>query len=203
MNGCVILLKKSKSATLYLFEILEDDVIIDIGGHIGLFALYASLSSPNGKIISIEPHPENFSLLKENMINNNLHKIILVNKAITNSNKNIELFLDSFDDSAHSIYGSGKNSIQIKGITLRKIMQENQISKCNMLKMDCEGAEFEIIESLPDNELLKIDKLCLEYHLKGNNLSSLDILRNRLEKMNYNVNIKPTNNFLGMLYAKK
>ena len=116
MNGCVILLKKSKSATLYLFEILEDDVIIDIGGHIGLFALYASLSSPNGKIISIEPHPENFSLLKENMINNNLHKIILVNKAITNSNKNIELFLDSFDDSAHSIYGSAAG---VEGLPVR------------------------------------------------------------------------------------
>ena len=96
------------------FEIKEDDVIIDIGAHIGLFALFASLNSPKGKIISIEPHPKNFLILKENMANNNFDKIVLVNKAVTDSNKTIELFLDTFDDSAHSIYGSGKNSIHIQ-----------------------------------------------------------------------------------------
>lgn len=185
------------------FEILEDDVIIDIGGHIGLFALYASIMSPKGKIISIEPYPQNFLLLKENIINNNLNNTIFVNKAITDSNKNIELFIDTCDDAAHSIYDNGKNSICINGITLGEIMNKNQISKCDMLKMDCEGAEFEIIKSLSDDDLLKIEKLCLEYHLKGNNSLPLESLKNRLEKMNYHVNIKPTNNFLGMLYAKK
>lgn len=185
------------------FEILDNDIIIDIGGHIGLFALYASVMSPKGKIISAEPHPQNFLLLKENITENNLNNIVLVNKAISDSNKNIELFIDTFDDSAHSIYDNGRNSIQIKGITLEEIMNNNQISKCDMLKIDCEGAEFKIIESLSDNDLLKIDKLCLEYHLNENDIASLGSLKKRLKKMNYYVNIKPTNNFLGMLYAKK
>jgi len=57
------------------FEILENDVIIDVGGHVGLFALFASLRCLNGKIISIEPHPQNFLLLKENMTNCKLNKI--------------------------------------------------------------------------------------------------------------------------------
>ena len=185
------------------FEIRENDLIIDVGGHVGLFALYASLRCPEGKIISIEPHPQNFSLLKENMNNNKILKTKLVNKAITNSNEDIELFIDSLDDSAHSIYGTGKKSILIKSITLIEIMNENKFSKCNLLKMDCEGAEFEIIQSLSDKELLRIEKICLEYHLKRDKLSPLDNLRIRLEKMGYNVNIKPTNEFLGMLYAKK
>lgn len=185
------------------FEILENDVIIDIGGHIGLFALYASIMSPNGKIISIEPYPPNFLLLKENITNNNLNNIIFINKAVTDANKNIELFIDTCDDAAHSIYSNGKNSIRIDGITLEEIIIKNKISKCDMLKMDCEGAEFEIIRTLSDNDLLRIEKLCLEYHLKENNSTHLDELKNRLEKMNYHVNIKPTNNFLGMLYAKK
>lgn len=185
------------------FEILDNDIIIDIGGHIGLFALYASVMSPKGKIISVEPHPQNFLLLKENITENNLNNIVLVNKAISDSNKNIELFIDTFDDSAHSIYDNGRNSIQIKGITLEEIMNNNQISKCDMLKIDCEGAEFKIIESLSDSDLLKIDKLCLEYHLNENDIASLGSLKKRLKKMNYYVNIKPTNNFLGMLYAKK
>ena len=185
------------------FEIKENDLIIDVGGHVGLFASYASLKCPEGKIISIEPHPQNFLLLTKNIKNNNFLKTKLVNKAITKSNEDIELFIDSLDDSAHSIYGTGKKSILIKSMTLIEIMNENKFLKCDLLKMDCEGAEFEIMQSLSDKELLKIEKICLEYHLKGNNLSSLDNLRIRLEKMDYYVNIKPTNEFLGMLYAKK
>ena len=185
------------------FEIRRNDLIIDVGGHVGLFALYASLKCLEGKIISIEPHPQNFSLLQENINSNDFLKTKLVNKAITNSNKGIKLFIDSLDDSAHSIYGIGEKSIMIKSSTLIDIMNESNFSKCDLLKMDCEGAEFEIMQSLSNNELLKIEKICLEYHLKGDDLSSLDNLRIRLEKMGYYVNIKPTNNFLGMLYAKK
>jgi|SaaInlV_130m_DNA_3_1039695.scaffolds.fasta_scaffold01027_5 FkbM family methyltransferase len=185
------------------FEIMKNDVIIDIGGHIGLFSLYASLKNPNGKIISIEPHPQNFLLLKENLECNGFPNIKILNSAVSNSNKNIELFIDSLDDSAHSIHGVGKNSIQIKGITLHQIMNENRITNCNMLKMDCEGAEFEIINSLSDEEILKIEKICLEYHLKNDNLFLLESMKNRLKKLEYDVDIKPTNNFLGMLYARK
>ena len=185
------------------FEILQNEIIIDIGGHIGLFSLYASLKNPDGKIISIEPHPQNFSLLKENLNNNGFTNIKILNKAVSNSNKNMELFIDSLDDSAHSIHRIGKNSIQIKGTTLHQIINENQITNCNMLKMDCEGSEFEIISSLSDEDILKIEKICLEYHLKNDDLFLLDNMKNRLKKLGYNVNIKPTNNFLGMLYARK
>jgi len=185
------------------FKISESDVIIDIGGHIGLFVLFASSMSKKGKIISVEPYPKNFDLLKENMKNNNFQNIILINKAVSKTDKNLELFIDSSDDAAHSINKIGEKIIQIKGITLKQIMLENQITKCNMLKMDCEGAEFEIIESLSDIELLKIDKICLEYHIKKNNESLLENLKNRLEKINYKINIIPTNDYLGMLYAKK
>lgn len=185
------------------FEILENDVIIDIGGHVGLFALFASLNSHKGKIISIEPHPKNFNLLKENINDNNFHNVVVIDKAVTDKNKNLELFVNPSDDSAHSIHGDGENIIQIQGISLSEIMIENGISKCNILKMDCEGAEFEIIGSLSDDELLKIDKICLEYHIKEHDQSLLYQLKERLEKMDYNVIIKPTNKFLGMVYAKK
>jgi len=185
------------------FEILDNDVIIDVGGHVGLFSLFASLNSHNGKIVTIEPYPKNLNLLKENRNNNNFHNIVILNNAVTNKSKNLELFVNQTDDSAHSIYGTGENIIQIKGVTLIEIMQENEISKCDMLKMDCEGAEFEIIKSLTNEELSKINKICLEYHIKENDLSSLNKLKKRLEKMNYDVNIKPTNKHIGMIYAKK
>ncbi len=185
------------------FEIQKNDSIIDIGGHIGLFALYASKKCPDGKIISIEPHPDNFSLLKYNITKNYFQKTVLLNKAVTKNTESMKLFVDPLDDSAHSILKKGKNSIDIEGISLRDIMQQNEIKICNMLKMDCEGAEFEIIKSLLDEDLAKIQKICLEYHLKNNNMIELKNMQSRLIKNGFQVIMAPTNNELGMLYAKK
>ena len=49
------------------FEIKNNDIIIDIGGHIGLFALYSSQFCKSGKIYCFEPIKENFDMLKSNI----------------------------------------------------------------------------------------------------------------------------------------
>lgn len=185
------------------FEILENNVIIDIGGHIGLFALYASIISPNGKIISIEPYPPNFLLLKENITNNNLNNIIFINKAVTDSNKNIELFIDTCDDAAHSIYSNGKNSIRIDGITLEEIIIKNKISKCDMLKMDCEGAEYEILKNLPLEYFKKIDKIIMEYHMVDRFPEKLEVVKTILVSQKFEIKINATTPDMGILYASK
>ena len=52
------------------FSIESNDVIIDIGAHIGLFTIYASQFSKNGEIYSFEPMKDNFELLNKNIISN-------------------------------------------------------------------------------------------------------------------------------------
>ena len=56
------------------------------------------------------------------------------------------------------------NSIQVDSITLQKIFDLNNIKKCNLLKLDCEGSEYEIIDSLPNSYFSMIDKMIIEYH---------------------------------------
>ena len=57
------------------FDIKDTDIIIDIGGHIGLFSLYASQFCKNGLIYSFEPVPENYNLLIDNIQSNDLNQI--------------------------------------------------------------------------------------------------------------------------------
>ena len=49
------------------FNINDNDTIIDIGAHIGLFAIFASQFSKGGKILSFEPVSSNYKLLLENI----------------------------------------------------------------------------------------------------------------------------------------
>ena len=60
------------------FKIKNNDTVIDIGGHIGLFSLYASEKCKSGKIFTFEPVKENFDLLKENIKINNAIKITFI-----------------------------------------------------------------------------------------------------------------------------
>ena len=66
----------SQEYDLKKFNLKKDCIIIDIGAHIGLFALFSSKLCPNGKIFCYEPVKENFELLEQNIQLNNISNII-------------------------------------------------------------------------------------------------------------------------------
>ena len=183
------------------FFIESDETVIDIGAHIGLFTVYASQFCKNGKIISCEPIKENFELLKENVSINNLSNIILYNNAITDKNDKVKVYLNN-DSAANSIYGNGENYEEISTLSLSKILDENMNEK-NCLKLDCEGAEYQIINNTPDKYFKKITKICLEYHVINKDKIQLEKLKKRLNELNYELIEVKTSNKLGLILAKK
>ena len=74
------------------FEVNDSDLIIDIGGHIGLFAISAAKYTKN-KVYTIEPAPSNLYLLKENITLNNAKNIQVIPKAISDKSGKAELFV--------------------------------------------------------------------------------------------------------------
>ena len=84
--------------------------------------------------------------------------------AVSKNSGRLDLFLNN-DQSAHSIFSKSSESISVESASLQKIFEENKISSCKLLKLDCEGAEYEIIDSLPSKYLDKIQNMVIEYHL--------------------------------------
>lgn len=180
----------------------NDDTIIDVGAHIGLFCTYVSQFCKEGKILCYEPVEENYKLLKENVEQNNLKNIFCYNIAVSNENKKLKIFLDYNDSAAHSIYGSGLHFIEIDAISLKEIIDSNNISRCDFLKLDCEGAEYEIIEALPDEYFKKIEKISLEYHNSVSEPNRIKNLKKRLNSLNYKLVDNPSINGMGILLAR-
>ena len=184
------------------FEIQPHDIIIDVGAHIGLFTIYASQFCTKGKIYSFEPVLENYELLLENIKLNNLDHVTSFNQAISNSNEPIKLFLNN-DESGHSIFSQSSKSITIDSISLQRFFDQNKIKHCNFLKLDCEGAEYEIIKNLPLEYFQKIDKLIIEYHMADSHPELLIELKAILSQQNFKIETKQLFSDIGFLYAKK
>lgn len=184
------------------FDIKSCDTVIDVGAHIGLFTLYASQSCKIGNIYSYEPVKENFEILKENMNINNLKNVKIFNLAVSNSNSTITLFMNN-DESGHSMFSESSENIIVKSTSLMKIFDDNKIKECNFLKLDCEGAEYEIIEKLPSTYFEMIEKIIIEYHMVDSHPELLEKLQNKLSANNFKFETKILFSDIGFLYATK
>lgn len=185
------------------FEINSDDVIIDIGAHIGIFTIYASQFCNNGKIYSFEPVRENYDLLLNNIKLNHSEQVKPFNLAVSNTNDDVVAIYINDDKAAHSIFPSSESSINVKSITLQNIFEENNINHCNFLKLDCEGAEYEILCNLPAKYFKEIDKIVMECHFVDKKPELIGELKQTLVKQGFQVRTKTISNELVLLYAIK
>ena len=184
------------------FDIRDNDIVIDVGAHIGLFALFASQFCKQGKIFCFEPIKENYELLVENINSNKIKNIIPFNFAVSNTSDSVKIFLND-DYSGHSMFLETNNFVIVKSKLLPDIFIENNIQECNFLKLDCEGAEYEIINSLSPEFLNKIKKYAIEYHLADIHPEFLQQLIMKLKKLSFIVNTRPLFPDIGFLFAIK
>ena len=141
--------------------------IIDIGGYIGDFALFAAHRLKAKKVIVCEPSPRNWALLKRNITNNGFEdRIIAINKAVTDGS-DIMMCVDTTDRGQARVsayYATDVERQMIPGTSLQCIMDENQLDIVDLLKIDCEGGEYTIIGSTPPSVFERIRNIVFEYH---------------------------------------
>ena len=184
------------------FEINVNDTIIDIGAHVGLFSLLVSQLCKTGKILSFEPARENFDLFVSNLKLNHVKNILPFNMVVSKNSGRSNLFLNN-DQSAHSIFSKSSESVNVESISLQKIFEDNKISSCKLLKLDCEGAEYEIIDSLPLEYLGRIQNLVIEYHSADTKPELVKNLILKIKNAGFKIETRPHHDDMGFLTARK
>ena len=182
------------------FDIKNSDVIIDIGGHIGLFALFSSQFCRDGRIYCFEPIKENFDMLKSNIELNKITNVTPVNAAVSSKDGTVTIYLNE-DKAGHSMYINGTNSVQVKSLSLANVFDSYGLPHCNFLKVDCEGEEYQIMNSLPASYFEKIEKICIEYHFVNTKPDLLENLISRLKSFSFIINTRDILPGIGFLYA--
>jgi FkbM family methyltransferase len=160
-------------------EVPGNYTIIDIGANIGAYSIFAC-KPENTIVYAFEPVPSNYDLLLKNIRYNNLEKRILpFNLAVGAKQEKRKIYLGGSPfHSFHPIDNSASpDYADVDCVSLKDIFDSNKIEKCDILKMDCEGAEFEILYNLPENYYKRIKEIRAEYH------SNLAIGKNNAEDL--------------------
>ena len=159
----------------------ENPVVIDIGANAGFFSLFTASRFPGASILAYEPIANNFKQLERNVLLNNKHQIKYYQKAVYGTSGVISLSFDSHDTytTAATVFERSEtslNNISVPCITLPEILEEHQLERCDFLKMDCEGSEYDILYKCPGHCLRRISQMAMEVH-QGNgpkqNITSL------------------------------
>ena len=187
------------------FVIRPNDIVVDIGAHRGGFTCFAARHTSN-KVFAFEPDPINFSRLQENIRKNNLQNVVAQNVAVAGESGRSKFYVSN-SSSRHSLY---KNQLVENDINAHTEVSVLSLDDClynlnlvDLLKMDCEGAEFDILMQATDETLNKINKLVMETH-DSIYSSKIKQLSNRIQACIPNVNvIDQEKDDLGYLHAWK
>lgn len=167
----------------YEFGGLAHCVFVDIGANIGDSSLYAASRENVDFVYAFEPFPNTYKYLEENVrLNERLaDKIFLFNYALGKENKAMELYSsDDINASAvnsiapffideHKISRDKLTQITVKNSSevLKDIIQKYP-DKNIVLKIDVEGGEYDIVESLDKEGVFsQIKAVFIEWHYKG------------------------------------
>lgn len=127
----------------------QGDVVLDVGGHHGFFALELTSRHPEVRVFSFEPDPTSFRYLRFNRFLNKRKNITLLNYALSNKTGQSNLVISDEGSWGNYVTDSEEQHIHsIKTLSVTDFIQQHQIGDVAYLKLNAEGAEFDVIPGL-------------------------------------------------------
>jgi FkbM family methyltransferase len=144
----------------------EAKVIVDAGANIGAATLYYSQLYPKAKIVAIEPESSNFKILVKNC--GHLPNVTLIQGALWNEERLLAIAdpnADKWEYTVTEVQSPDKSPInQVKAVTVPGIMKSLGVNHIDILKVDIEGAEYELFKSGADAWLGAVGQIVIELH---------------------------------------
>ena len=143
-------------------------LILDCGANIGLATIYFKRRFPSSRIIAFEPSPVSFSRLTSNIKHNNLRDVELRNEALGGRDGPVMLTRRKGSAEGHAASvaipeGDGSDSAPVKCTRLSTVIE--QLESVDLVKLDIEGAEYEVLADLDKcGQLGRIASFIIEYH---------------------------------------
>ena len=162
-----ILLYPGPKAEYWLPEEINPSVILDIGANIGIAAVYLANRFPEARIFSFEPMPDNFALLEKNTAP--YSNIKAFNMAL--GRETCEMHIQTAANqtnfggaSLHNVDVDPETSIPVQVCSPFDFLRENYLTGADLIKIDTEGAEYDILTAMDREVLFKVKWIIGELH---------------------------------------
>ena len=190
----------------YGFTIQPGWKILDIGAGIGDYTLYAAVMRPDSQVYSFEPYPQSFGLMQENLRLNKISNARAFDQAIGAASGELVLDLTGGEPlQFQSFVTQGiplEKSLSVSALSLADAFAMLEIESCDLLKLDCEGAEYAILFDTPPSVLELVQRIVMEYHDNVVQYTHTDLTR-FLNEQGFKVETfrNPVHSYLGYLRA--
>ena len=182
----------------------SQDLIVDVGAHRGFFTIYCRSFNSHVPIIAVEPEIQNIKALKKHLLINNITDVEIIEAGLAATSD--ERWLKRSSDSHNHVLALPEEelksieNVMVKTLTLESASKD--YSEISLLKMDIEGGEYEIFETMSDKMYNKIDYVIMEYHNIGH--LNYKIIETLLREHGFGVQIFPSHfdKTMGFLWAK-
>lgn len=155
-------------------ELRPGDVFIDVGANVGFVSIAVASRYPKARVIAFEPAPKTFEVFQRNLADNGIENVTAVNRAINADGRDLELLVMHGDSGASNAFTSAAvvdrcqaenigEIVRVEALTLDAVFDAYDIERCAFLKLDCEGAEYEILRMT--DTLERIDQIAMELHI--------------------------------------
>lgn len=141
--------------------------VIDIGANIGTFAVLAARAAPGARVLCVEPAPDTAALLRRNVTMNGVEGRVVVDEcavAAVPGRASLVLSTQSSMRRLGTQGPAGDRTISVEAVTLEEVFDRHAVDRCDFLKIDCEGAEFDLLRACPSSVLDRVDRIALEFH---------------------------------------
>ena len=146
------------------------DLVLDVGANQGFFSCYAA--QKGARVIAFEPDRTSFAMLERNLTRNNFSTRVTARREAIGAEAGVTNFfvspmLGGGMNTTSAVFASRFDHVKsepVSCVTLSDVLGENKEERIRLCKLDCEGAELEILRSLKPDEAARIDAFALEYH---------------------------------------
>ena len=172
-----------------------EPTIVDVGANVGVFAVWAAKRLEAARVIAVEPGPNTVTFLRQNLSRNGVTNAEVDAVAIGGEKRTASLYRRGPGAMTtlylRDAYGSTfAHEAEVEVITLDELFVRHRIDGCDLLKLDCEGAEYEILFGADEATLGRIRHIAGEYH-EGLNEHRADDLQAFLESKGFSFTLFP------------
>jgi len=169
---------KAKAYDDIRIPIREMDVVVEFGAHIGAFAVRAARLAHHGQVFAYEASSNNYAQLAQNRQLNGLDNLFIENSAVSDRRGAMPYYRPADNGSLGSLVHESSSFMEtVQAITFADIIAEHGIERIDFLKVDVEGAEYDILLNCADETLAIVQRVVMEYHeFKGDKRNHQDLV---------------------------
>ena len=154
VSGALALGVYEKAETAFFRKARHPNMtFLDIGANIGYFSALALEVLQNGRIIALEPDPENFRFLQRTIAANPARNVICVNKAAADRNGMLTLHTSASNRGDNRLYSNdlSEGSVQVEICTIDSLLQSLDVPPIiDFIKIDVQGFEGHVFKGMQD-----------------------------------------------------